>query len=164
ARPRPSAPHSPSLESEENCLQLIDFVTTRTTLRRREPPGDLAGHAAALAREAKSQLNVRSEWEHSYADTYTGPVWTKLQTFDDPRSVTRVFIRWGRLVYVCELPIQPNSHVYLTHDRTTADLVPIQVQVSPPCQVLLGKVRPPDDGPTVDIRQGWRDMEHPAGG
>jgi hypothetical protein len=39
--------HSMSLESDENCLQLIDYVAAKTTLKRRE------GNAAKVAQQAK---------------------------------------------------------------------------------------------------------------
>ncbi len=47
--------HSVSVESEEDCLQLIDYVATRTSLRRREGTiGKVAQLAKALADNARA--------------------------------------------------------------------------------------------------------------
>lgn len=47
--------HSMSLEVEENCLQLVDYVASRTTLKRREGViGKIAQQARALAEAAQS--------------------------------------------------------------------------------------------------------------
>jgi len=48
--------HSISLENEENCLQLIDYVASRTTLTRREGTiGKVAQQARLLAAAATLQ-------------------------------------------------------------------------------------------------------------
>jgi hypothetical protein len=49
--------HSMSLEKEDNCLQLVDYVASRTSLRRREGViGKVAQQAKALAVAAQAQL------------------------------------------------------------------------------------------------------------
>lgn len=49
--------HSMSLEKEENCLQLVDYVASRTSLRRREGvSGKVAQQAKVLAVAAQAQL------------------------------------------------------------------------------------------------------------
>jgi hypothetical protein len=46
--------HSVSLEKEENCLQLIDYIANRTSLTRRDGTmGKLAQQARALAAAAR---------------------------------------------------------------------------------------------------------------
>jgi hypothetical protein len=157
--------HSVSLEREEECLQLLDYIASKTTLSRREQPEqDLSGLAKQLAVEAKQQVPVRPEWVHLHTATYTGPVWTKLRTCNGRLPVTQhIFIQWGDYVYAAELTIAPGAHVYLTHEKTKADLVPINVRVSPPCEVSFGQGPPPEQ-PAFEIRSGWRQLEHPAGG
>jgi hypothetical protein len=47
--------HSVSLENEENCLQLVDYVASKTSLRRRDGAmGKVAQQAKALAVAAQA--------------------------------------------------------------------------------------------------------------
>ncbi|MCW5964563.1 MAG: hypothetical protein KIT83_11040, partial [Bryobacterales bacterium] len=47
--------HSVSLEMEENCLQLVDYIASKTSLRRRDGVmGKVAQHARLLASAAVS--------------------------------------------------------------------------------------------------------------
>lgn len=49
--------HSISLENEENCLQLVDYIASRTSLKRREGAiGKVAQQARLLAAAAKVQI------------------------------------------------------------------------------------------------------------
>jgi hypothetical protein len=48
--------HSMSLENEENCLQLVDYVASKTSLRRREGTiGKVAQQAKVLAVAAQAE-------------------------------------------------------------------------------------------------------------
>jgi hypothetical protein len=156
--------HSISLESQERCLELIDYVASSTTLVRRQASGaGLARLAAQLAAEASTDLNVKADWEHQHEATYTGRVWTELQAPEGKGPVVHQFsIRWGEWVYVGELSIAPSSSVYLTYTKHNPELVPIRLHVSPPCQVAFGQSSPPGE-PSFDINQGWRKLERPAG-
>jgi hypothetical protein len=155
--------HSISLEKEQDCLQLIEYVTSKTTLHRNEQAGGLSELAVELAAEARAQLNARQDWEHLHSANYTGPVWIKLQTFDTPGPVMhQLHVRWGRLLYAGELSMAPNSFVYLVHDKHRQELAPMRAHVSPPCQLHFGEGNPPE-APSFDIRRGWREVEHPAG-
>ncbi len=156
--------HSLSLEQPEACVQLVDYVASRTSLSRRDLSSDLSAPASELAREASVKLAADTDWEHVHDPTYTGPVWIKLQTFDSPRSaVHQVFIRWGRSLYSCEVSLAASSAIYLTHDKHEASLVPIRVHATPACGVSFGVGSPPEP-PVYDIRRGWHALEHPAGG
>lgn len=53
--------HSMSLENEENCLQLVDYLASKTTLRRRDGAiGKVAQQAKLLAAAAKAQRSATS--------------------------------------------------------------------------------------------------------
>ena len=53
--------HSISLEREDSCLQLIDYVASKTTLRRTEPPADeLVKLVSRLAAEAKVRMTAKA--------------------------------------------------------------------------------------------------------
>ena len=52
--------HSISLEKEENCLQLVDYIASRTSLAKREGTiGKVAQQARLLAARQGTKLTIR---------------------------------------------------------------------------------------------------------
>ncbi len=155
--------HSISLQAEENCLQLVSYVESKTSLTRRAvAPASLAGPARVLADLASGPVDVAAEWEHVYTKTYTGPVWIKLQQSDAPHaSRFEIVMVWGVYTYVADLPLAPNGFVYLRDRKRNADMVPLRVRISPACQVSFGEGEPPSD-PVFSIEHKWGRLEEPA--
>lgn len=97
----------------------------------------------------------RTSWVHNHPASYAGAIW--MRVVPDPFFAGqrhRVEVRWRNWKLCREVALEDNGAWFVHTKGDDGQSIPLEVRVSPACQVAFGQGDPPGD-PVVDINHGW---------